>query len=135
MTLAASVVISAIMLLEGREILGLFIPDDATDKQAVLVVAYKYLSVMSLTLSALYMLHLLRSVLQGLGNAVIPMCAGILEFVMRVAAALVLPKLIGNDGIFYAETLAWVGAIVLMIPAYFITMKKLSMGRRKGELI
>ncbi len=42
----------------------------------------------------------------GLGNTLIPLASGIAEFVMRVSVALLLPKLIGEDGIFYAEICA-----------------------------
>ena len=36
------------------------------------------------------------------------------QFVMRVSVALLLPKLIGEDGIFYAEICAWTSAAVLL---------------------
>lgn len=126
MAVLTSVIISAAMLAFGKPILGLFVSGDAGQKAEVLAVAYRYLAVMSVTLAALYLLHLLRGALQGLGNAMLPMAAGIMEFVMRVCAALLLPKFMGSDGIFYAESLAWFGALAVLIPSYFITMRKLS---------
>ena len=41
----------------------------------------------------------------GLGNTLIPLASGIAEFVMRVSVALLLPKLIGEDGIFLCGNL------------------------------
>lgn len=40
----------------------------------------------------------------------IPMLSGVVEFFVRVGVALLLPKLIGQNGIFYAEIAAWTGA-------------------------
>lgn len=124
MAVLTSVAISAAMLIFGKPILGLFVSGDADQKAEVLAVAYKYLAVMSVTLAALYLLHLMRGVLQGIGNAVLPMAAGIMEFVMRVCAALLLPRFMSSNGIFYAEPLAWFGALAVLIPSYFIVMRK-----------
>ena len=65
-----------------------------------------------------------RFALQGLGNTVIPMSSGIVEFIMRVGAAMVLPRFVGTDGIFYAEIAAWTGAAILLMISYYIVIKK-----------
>lgn len=38
---------------------------------------------------------------------------------MRIVAALWLPKLMGQNGIFYAEVSAWIGATVILVTAYY----------------
>lgn len=43
---------------------------------------------------------------------------------MRVGVALLLPKLIGEDGIFYAEISAWSGAAILLIVSYVVIIRK-----------
>ena len=43
---------------------------------------------------------------------------------MRAASAILLPMLIGETGIFYAEIMAWAGADVILIVSYFAVMKK-----------
>ena len=70
------------------------------------------------------MLHVTRSCIQGLGNTVLPMVSGIAEFVMRTGAAFVLPMLFGENGILFAEVLAWAGADMILIPSYFYVMGK-----------
>jgi len=65
-----------------------------------------------------------RSAVQGMGNTVLPMVSGIAEFVMRTGGVLLLPMVMGENGIFLAEVLAWAGADVILIPSYFITLKK-----------
>lgn len=91
------------MFLLGRKILGLFISGTPDETAQVLAIAWKYLSVMAGFLWILYFLYVYRSALQGLGDTVLPMVSGGAEFVMRVSAALLLPKLVGENGIFYAE--------------------------------
>ena len=44
---------------------------------------------------------------------------------MRIAAALALPLVMGESGIYYAEILAWLGAAVLLAAAYYRRMRTL----------
>jgi len=109
-SLLTSLLIAAAMLLFGRAILSCFISGTVQEVADTMAVAYHYLSIMSVCLPILYYLHVTRSALQGLGNTLLPMLSGVLEFVMRVFAALALPRFVGESGIFYAEVLAWLGA-------------------------
>ena len=43
---------------------------------------------------------------------------------MRVGAVMILPKFIGQDGIFYAEIAAWTGAAVLLMMSYYMVIRK-----------
>ena len=123
--LATSAVIAAIMLLGGKAILGCFISGTPQEVEQTLYVAYYYLAIMSLCLPILYILHVTRSTIQGVGNTVLPMVSGIAEFIMRAATAILLPMIIGETGIFYAEIMAWVGADLILICSYFAVMKKM----------
>ncbi|MDD7740087.1 MAG: MATE family efflux transporter [Fusicatenibacter sp.] len=131
MAFGTSVAVSILMLVLGRPILSLFVSGDASQTEQVLDIAYHYLKVMSYFLVILYALHIYRCALQGLGDTVTPMVSGIAEFTMRVTAALLLPKLIGQNGIFYAEIMAWTGAAVILVSAYYIEMHALTSGRKK----
>ena len=120
MAFATSVLISVLMFLWGKDILSLFISSEEVQaEQEVLQIAHHYLMVMSTFLIILYALHTYRSALQGMGDTVIPMVSGMVEFVMRVSAAIFLPRFIGQEGIFYAEILAWSGACVLLVTVYY----------------
>ena len=66
------------------------------------------------------------SALQGMGNTVMPMASGIAEFVMRTGGVLLLPMVMGEQGIFLAEGSAWMGADLILIPSYFITLKQIT---------
>ena len=118
--------IAAGMILFGKSILGLFLSGTPEEVAAAMEVAYHYLVVMSVCLPVLYILHVTRSAIQGMGDTVKPMLSGVSEFVMRTVGALTLPLILGNAGVFYAEVSAWLGADVILIPSYFITLKKVS---------
>ncbi len=124
--LATSIVIALAMLLTGRMLVGSFITGAPQEVLEATDIAYHYLAIMSLFLPILYLLHLYRSSLQGMGDTVLPMASGIAEFVMRTGAALTLPHILGQEGIFYAEVLAWVGADLILITAYYMRIHKLS---------
>lgn len=123
--LATSLVIAAAMVLLGKLILGLFISGTAAQIQGAMAVAYEYLCIMSIFLPVLYLLHVFRSAIQGMGNTVLPMLSGITEFFMRCSMVFVLPGFFGERGIFLAEISAWLGAVVVLIPSYFIISRRL----------
>ena len=128
MAVATAAVIGACMLLFGRSILSAFISGTPEETVQVLDVAYTYLSFMSYPLPILYLLHLYRCALQGMGDTVIPMWSGILELVMRISIALLLPQWIGQQGIYFAEVTAWLGAELILIFTYYARMRRLLRG-------
>jgi len=103
-------------LIFGRSILSLFIEESGAD---ALGIAYEFLTIMACCLPILYVLYVYRSALQGMGNTLMPMVSGIVEFVMRTGAAFILPGIIGYTGLFWAEVLAWTGADLILIPSYY----------------
>lgn len=128
--MGTSVIIALIMLGLGKYILGLFISGTPDVVEQTMQIAYFYLAVMSLSLPVLYVIHVTRSAIQGMGNTVLPMLSGVAEFVMRTLSVILLPMLFGEVGIFFAETAAWVGADAVLIPSYFIVVNKLMSIRR-----
>ena len=132
-SLLTSLVIAAVMLVFGKWIVGCFISGTPQEIAAATQIGYGYLVVMSVCLPILYVLHVLRSCVQGAGNTVLPMVSGIAEFVMRTGAALLLPMVMGETGIYYAEVLAWLGATLILIPSYFLVMGKHQRESRESE--
>ena len=130
-----SVAISVLMLLFGRYLLLMFISSADANAQEVLSLAYQYLAIMSATLPILYALHVYRSAIQGMGNTIIPMIAGLLECVGRVSVAVFLPRAMGEYGLFYAESTAWLCSAVCVSAAYYVLVRKMSVlgGRAEGR--
>ena len=122
--IATSLLIASVMLIFGRQIVGAFLSGTPEEVAQATQVGYVYLCYMSVCLPILYILHVTRSAVQGMGDTVLPMVSGIAEFVMRTGGVLLLPILMGENGIFLAEVLAWAGADVILIPSYFITLKR-----------
>ena len=124
--LATSALIAAVMLVFGQLIVGAFISGTPEEVAAATKVGFTYLSIMNICLPILYILHVTRSAVQGMGNTVLPMVSGIAEFVMRTGGVLLLPALVGENGIFLAEVSAWMGADLILVPSYFIMLKRIS---------
>ncbi len=119
-----SICISILMILFGKYILQLFISSSDNSATETLSIAYRYLVTMSCLLWTLYLLHIYRSTLQGLGDAIGPMISGIIEFIMRVTAALLFTQIWGTSAIFFAEALAWIGGGAFVVVDCIIKLKK-----------
>ncbi|MBR3928289.1 MAG: MATE family efflux transporter [Clostridia bacterium] len=121
-------VISLCMFTFGSGFISSFITgEDPEEVKKAIGIGCEFLYIMSGALPILYLLYVYRAALQGMGDTLVPMLSGLAEFVMRTLAALILPGLIGYLGVFWAEALAWFGADVILIPAYYLTMRKLKM--------
>lgn len=123
--LATSLVIALLMIFGGKMILGWFISGTPEEFEQTLAIAYYYLAIMSICLPILYTLHITRSAIQGMGNTILPLVSGIAEFMMRALTAVFLPLLIGENGIFYAEIMAWTGATVILVISYFAVIRRM----------
>lgn len=113
-----SLLIAGAMFLFGQSIVSSFISGAPEETAEALKIACEFLRLMSACLPILYILHIYRSALQGMGNTVSPMLSGVAELIMRVCGALLLPGFIGYSGLFWAEILAWIGADVILLTGY-----------------
>ena len=126
LSIVTSACISAVLFLCGRSVLSLFVDPAAAMKEQVLDVGQRYLNFMLASLFILYLLYVYRSALQGMGDTLTPMVSGGMELVMRIGVALILPGLIGQDGIYFAEPAAWLGAEALLMFTYYHKIRKLN---------
>ena len=126
LSLITSAVIASVMLAFGEGIIGSFISGTPAEVAKATEFGCQYLAIMSICLPVLYILHVTRSAVQGMGDTVLPMVSGVAEFIMRTGGVLILPVILGETGIFVAEVLAWLGADLILVPSYFVNMKKIS---------
>ena len=103
----------------GKYMLGWFIAGTPEEVSITLDYAYTFLKTLSLYLMTLYIIHVLRSVLQGMGHTVITMVSGIVELIIRIIAAITLPMMFGPSILFHAHVLAWIGSDIVLIAGYF----------------
>ncbi len=125
-SILTATLIGAVMIVFGRPITMLFISADAPELElAAGETAYRYLTTMSISLPILYLLYVYRSALQGMGDMLIPMLSGGVEFVMRVGLGFYVGAIGWQEGLFLAEVSAWLGAAVLLMAAYYSRAFKL----------
>ncbi|MDY6269568.1 MAG: MATE family efflux transporter [Selenomonadaceae bacterium] len=122
MSLAFSVVAGVTLVFFSPEILGLFVGDDPGAPD-VIAFGHEYLIVNGAMYWVLSLLFIFRSTLQGLGQSVVPTVAGIMELVMRTAAAFGLVGWLGFLGACLANPMAWVGSCVPLVIAFFWTWR------------
>ena len=123
MALIAAVALGTLLVLFGAPLVRLFVGDGATE---VVHLAALMLIVNGVSYSALGVLFILRGSLQGLGSIVIPTVTGVVELVMRVGAAIVLGQAFGFVGVALSNPLAWIGACVILVPAYLRAHRRLA---------
>ena len=125
LTVATSFVIAAFMITSGRSITMLFISSDVPELMtAAGDTAYSYLVALSIFLPVLYLLHAYLAALQGLGNTVITMNSGIVEFFVRIVVSAIVGYTGYEIGIYAAEIGAWFGAVIYLVMNYNRIMKK-----------
>ena len=125
MSIAFAVGIGVLLIAFGTFFLELFVGADAAGAEEVIAYGHTYLIVTGSTYTILALLLVYRNVLQGLGQSVIPTIAGVMELIMRAAAAIFLCRSLGFLGACMAHPLAWIGAAIPVVIAYFWTERTL----------
>jgi Na+-driven multidrug efflux pump len=122
MAIVGGAVIGALIIAFGVPMVRLFIGEGS---DGVVGLAHLMLIVNGLGSWALGVLFVLRGALQGLGHTLVPTVTGVIELVARVAAAVILGSLIAFPGVALSNPLAWVSAILLLVPAYIRAHREL----------
>lgn len=105
---------SLVMVVFGKPILGLFITDTQVEIAEAIRIGYRFLCILAVFFPLLYAVYIIRSCIQGMGNSVMPMLSSLMQVAMRVFCAVVLTKIIGSTGVFWGEIMAWFGADVFL---------------------
>ena len=123
LALIGSVVLGVVLIAFGAPLVRLFVGDGADD---VVDLAALMLVINGATYTMLGVLFVLRGALQGLGHTVVPTVTGVVELFARVGAAVVLGALMGFAGVAWSNPLAWLGAVIILVPAYLRAHRELS---------
>lgn len=113
---------SAVMVLFGRPILRCFVAGEIALIEQTVMIGYEFLMILAGFFPLLYLLYILRSCIQGMGNTLLPMISSIVQLLMRVSCAFILTKVIGQQGVFWGEIFAWIGADLLLYITYLYMM-------------
>ena len=122
MSCSFSILVAIFNIYLGGEIIELFVGAEATQ---VIEYGRLFLIVTGVSYWALALLFILRFTLQGLGQSFMPTVAGIVELVMRIAAAIFLVDWLGFLGACLAAPMAWIGGLLPLAISFFMTARKL----------
>lgn len=122
-SLSLSVVIALLVRFVGENMVQ-FVVKDANEE--ILSISKNYLNISTLFYSFLGMIFVFRNTLQGMGKSMIPLMAGFAELFMRSFAAIYLASHMGYMGICYASPIAWLGAGLVVIIGYIITIRRIN---------
>ena len=70
----------------------------------------------------------------GMGDTLTPLISGMAELFMRVTTVILLPKLIGRDGVYFAEAAAWTGAEIILMTVYCARIRRETESAKPEEL-
>ena len=124
-----SLIIGLINILFGSSLTGLFVGGDATQ---VMDLSHTYLIINGSMYWVLALLFIYRFTIQGLGKSFTPTLAGIMELIMRTAAAVFLATKFGFAGAAWASPLAWIGAVIPLAIDYYLNIRRLKLKENEG---
>lgn len=129
LTLSFSVAAAVLMFLFGEEVIGIFLDDPA---QEVLESANMYITYTVPAYFFLSQIFIYRNACQGMGISMIPMLSGMVELVMRSAAAIYLSVPYGFMGVCLAEPISWIACAIFVFASYHYFIRVLE---KKSQLI
>lgn len=118
--------ITIVMIIKGRFFLSFFISGTPEEIESISDYAYQFLMFISIPSSFLYMHHVLRSILQGIGDVMTPIISGLMQFIFRILSAFTITHFIGSVGVFAAEPCAWGASACFLVVRLTIVMKRIS---------
>lgn len=111
-----SILISALILLAGRNLLGLF-----TQDPAVIAAGLRYFHIAAGFYIVFGVMFVLSGLFRGAGNTLVPMALTILSmWLVRVPVARMLSRRIGPDGIWWSFVIGW-GVGLILCAGYYYT--------------
>lgn len=123
MSIVGSAFLGILMVVIGAPVVRVFVGNEAED---VVDLAHTMLIINGVTYWILGILFVTRGALQGLGRALVPTITGVIELGMRTLAAVVLGAFFGFVGVAWSNPVAWIGAVVILIPAYIRAHRQLA---------
>jgi len=127
-----AVVVASATLLARQWLIRLFLDVNEAGGPEALQIAVHYLTIITICMIILFLLHVFSNVLQALGISIWSMYSGVAELAGRVFMAKVAIRWLGTDALFVSEPVSWLGATLLLIIPYFYYRKVLlcDTGRR-----
>jgi putative MATE family efflux protein len=120
-----SAFVSLFILVFGRGIASSFLTGDQAAVTQAITLTVQLLNVLAYTLPLLYLLHVMRSALQGLGNTMMPMISGLAEIAARLLLAIQGIGILGWNAIILTEPIAWIASDLVLIASLHKDLQKI----------
>ncbi len=101
----------------------------------VIDLAQQYINMGSYFYIILSILFLFRNSIQGLGYSSVAMFAGVFELVARAVMGFGFVNSMGYSAACVANPVAWIAAVVFLIPAYFVIINKIQKKYSKKDVV
>ena len=121
MLLIWSVLEMALAYFGGKYFTYLFISPSQTD---VIQVSVTYFHTVFWAYPFLCTIFVFRNALQGMGYGLVPMLGGVFELVARTLIVAFVAGKTTFAGVCLADPMAWIAALIPLIPYYYYVMKK-----------
>lgn len=107
----------------GEQLMNVFTSEHSTE---MIEHGVRYLHIAVWFYVPLGFIFIYRNTLQGLGDGLFPMLGGVFELIGRAVAIAILSPIFQYDGICMSDPIAWIMALLPLIPVYYWRMKKIT---------
>lgn len=123
LTVICAIASALLILLLGKPMMHMFL---RADQREAIDYGLRYLNIILIFFIPLGTIFVFRNILQGIGKPFMPMMAGASELVMRCVFALLFARLGSYEGVCLSSPIAWIGAAVPLVIAYFYWYRRSS---------
>jgi putative MATE family efflux protein len=127
MAVVANLAIVGFIFVLQDQIVTIFISDPTTE---IVGYAKDFFRIVVPFYAMLGGLQTFRSATQGLGSVAGPFVSSVVQLAARIVGSFLLGAIWGYRGICFASPMAWISAVVVLVPIYLTTMKRA--GRELG---
>lgn len=120
---ATSCLCTVLLLAFGKALVPLFIREDVA---AVQEIVHQFLLVVAWFYVPLSLIYVYRNTLQGLGEGLVPFLGGVFELIARIIAIGFLMRWFGFYGVILSDPLAWIFALIPLVPYYYYRMGRIT---------
>lgn len=129
---ATSCVCTVLLLVFGASLVPVFIREEAAKVQAIV---HQFFWVVAWFYVPLSLIYVYRNTLQGLGEGLIPFLGGVFELLARVIAIGLLVRQFGFYGVIFSDPMAWIFALIPLVPYYYYRIGKITKGFQQGGFL
>lgn len=122
---ATAVAVGTLMIVFRVPLTQMFLSTDSAGAVEAGMYARRYLVILCSCLPVLYVLYVVKSTLQGLGDTFTPMLSGIAELAARLLTVIIAVSAIGTDAFFICEVMAWLASDLVLVGQLIRSLRRI----------